>query len=662
MFSTKALDPRCTRAAAAIRRRAARLAALTLALAGTTMAASTAAAQAAPTNLVSVCSGVSLPRSAVTATIAPVVSGIVTPVQGTVNPILGTLGAVLPLTPPLSIDVAGLLADAAAGAPIGLQTVNVNGVLVGPTDRCDARADSVNLTTPAGLAIGGNSITGLGAAGQQASAGTIDAVALGNRAATAADAGAAIAIGTGASVGLGATGSIALGSGAIASAPNTVALGAGSVAARGNEVSIGAPGAERVLTNVAAGSAATDGANLGQVQAAAGQVAAQVAALDGRAVQYDGAARDRVTLGGAGGTTLANVAPGALTATSTEAVNGSQLFATNQAVAGNTAAIAGLRTDVTGLRTDVTTLQGNVAGNTAAITNLQTSVAGNTGAITNLQTSVSGLQTNVAGNTNAITNLQTSVAGNTTAITNLQTGFADNSAAITTLRTDVNTGAVGPVRYSNAASPTVPNGGTRTNDVTLVGAAAGPVALHNVAAGRIGVGSTDAVNGGQVAALAANAVNAVTYDTDAAGNRTNSVTLSGGGGNATPVRLANVAAGTSSTDAVNLGQVSSAMSGALAQANGYTDQRIAAIGFDLRRVRRDAYAGTAGALAAAGLPQAYEAGRGMIALGGGTYMDATAVALGFSKAFDDGHTVVKLSGSYDSRGRAGASGGVGYQF
>ena len=82
----------------------------------------------------------------------------------------------------------------------------------------------------------------------------------------------------------------------------------------------------------------------------------------------------------------------------------------------------------------------------------------------------------------------------------------------------------------------------------------------------------------------------------------------------------------------------------------------------LREVRRDSRAGTAGALAAAGLPQAYEAGKGMVAIAGGTYGGQSAVAVGFSKAFDNGNTVVKFSGSYDSQGRAGAAGGIGYQF
>nr|WP_269320401.1 MULTISPECIES: YadA-like family protein [Dyella] len=60
--------------------------------------------------------------------------------------------------------------------------------------------------------------------------------------------------------------STALGSNATASANNSVALGGGSVADRDNTVSVGSVGAERQITNVAAGTERTDAANWGQVQ------------------------------------------------------------------------------------------------------------------------------------------------------------------------------------------------------------------------------------------------------------------------------------------------------------------------------------------------------------------------------------------------------------
>lgn len=60
---------------------------------------------------------------------------------------------------------------------------------------------------------------------------------------------------------------VAIGNGANASAAGSVALGAGSVATRANTVSVGAAGAERQITNVGDGTAATDAVNVRQLQA-----------------------------------------------------------------------------------------------------------------------------------------------------------------------------------------------------------------------------------------------------------------------------------------------------------------------------------------------------------------------------------------------------------
>jgi autotransporter adhesin len=242
---------------------------------------------------------------------------------------------------------------------------------------------------------------------------------------------------------------------------------------------------------------------------------------------------------------------------------------------------------------------------------------------------------------------------------------------VSQLSTQVSNGAVGVVRYANAATPTQSNGGTQTNDATLVGAnTAAPVALHNVASGTVAEASTDAVNGGQLYATnqavsraqstADTAMtmgqNSVQYDS----TTPNAVTLGNTGTGA--VALHNVAAGQSASDAVNVGQMNSALSSAVSEANGYTDGRIAALAFDLRKVSRTANAGTAGAMALAGMPQPYEAGKGMVSMGMATYQGQTAIAFGAARAFNDGHTVMKVGATYNSSGAVGASVGAGYQF
>jgi len=127
-----------------------------------------------------------------------------------------------------------------------------------------------------------------------------------------------------------ADGASAFGAGSQATAENSVALGAGSVADRAGTVSVGAAGSERQITNVAAGTADTDAVNVAQLRAAGlvdedGNAAA--------AVVYDDQAKDRITLAGAHGTTLDNLAAGSIAAGSREAVNGGQLFLAQQSLA-----------------------------------------------------------------------------------------------------------------------------------------------------------------------------------------------------------------------------------------------------------------------------------------------------------------------------------------
>ncbi|WP_080423935.1 YadA family autotransporter adhesin [Burkholderia ubonensis] len=106
----------------------------------------------------------------------------------------------------------------------------------------------------------------------------------------------------------------------------------------------GTDGAQRI-TGVAAGREATDAVNVTQLN----QVAGAINAVASNAVSYDDPARVSVTLGGLHATStvlLRNVASGALSTTSTDAVNGAQLFATNQAVQANTSAITELASHV----------------------------------------------------------------------------------------------------------------------------------------------------------------------------------------------------------------------------------------------------------------------------------------------------------------------------
>ena len=138
---------------------------------------------------------------------------------------------------------------------------------------------------------------------------------------------------------------MAIGTASTATAEHSVALGVGSVADRANTVSVGAEGAERQITNVAAGTGDSDAVNMAQLTETndrVGVVEDQVTGLDGRvgdveevaamAVAYDDDSRGTVTFDGADGTLLTNLAEGDVSADSTDAVTGSQLFETNERV------------------------------------------------------------------------------------------------------------------------------------------------------------------------------------------------------------------------------------------------------------------------------------------------------------------------------------------
>ena len=76
--------------------------------------------------------------------------------------------------------------------------------------------------------------------------------------------------------------------------------------------------------------AKTTGENLAALDDAVKDNKDTIDGLDALAVKYDDASKAKITLGGTSGTTIDNVADGTLSATSKEAVNGSQLFTTNE--------------------------------------------------------------------------------------------------------------------------------------------------------------------------------------------------------------------------------------------------------------------------------------------------------------------------------------------
>ena len=149
-------------------------------------------------------------------------------------------------------------------------------------------------------------------------------------------------------------------------------------------------------------------------------------------------------------------------------------------------------------------------------------------------------------------------------------------------------------------------------------------------------------------------VNSVTAKTIKAGDTTindNGLTINNGpsvtkdGINAGGSRITNVAPGRDGTDAVNVNQLKKA-----------TNE----IHNSLNKMDKRRKAGTASALAAAGLMQAYREGQSSVTAGVGQYQNQSAVAVGYSRLSDNGKYGVKVSFTTNTQGEVGGTASAGY--
>ena len=122
-------------------------------------------------------------------------------------------------------------------------------------------------------------------------------------------------------------------------------------------------------------------------------------------------------------------------------------------------------------------------------------------------------------------------------------------------------------------------------------------------------------------------------------------------------KVTNVAKGritSGSTDAINGGQLYDVAS--------QVSQHLGNLNHRINKVGKNSDAGTASALAASQLPQAYIPGKSMVAVAGGTYQGQNGLALGVSRTSDNGKVIIRLSGTANSQGKKGVAAGIGYQW
>ncbi|EBI7270097.1 autotransporter [Salmonella enterica subsp. enterica serovar Dublin] len=255
---------------------------------------------------------------------------------------------------------------------------------------------------------------------------------------------------------------------------------------------------------------------------------------------------------------ITNLAAGTLAADSTDAVNGSQLYETNQKVDQNTSAIADINTSITNLSSD------NLSWNETTSSFSASHGSSTTNKITNVAAGELSEESTDAVNGSQLFETNEKVDQNTTDIAANTTNITQNSSAIENLNTsvsDINTSITGltdnALLWDEDIGAFSANHGGSTSKIT------------NVAAGALSEDSTDAVNGSQLyetnqkvdqntSAIADINTSITNLGTDALSWDDEEGAFSASHGTSGTNKITNVAAGeiaSDSTDAVNGSQL-----------------------------------------------------------------------------------------------------------
>ncbi|EGF2310005.1 TPA_asm: autotransporter adhesin SadA [Salmonella enterica subsp. enterica serovar Brandenburg] len=420
--------------------------------------------------------------------------------------------------------------------------------------------------------------------------------------------------------------SAAFGNGAQAIGTNSVALGAGSTALEDHSVAVGNSTTQRQITYVAKGDInanSTDAVTGAQIYSLSQSVAdrlgggasvnsdgtvnaplykvgtgtynnvgsalsalnssitnteASVAGLVDDALLWDGNTSAFSANHSGSDSKITNLAAGTLAADSTDAVNGSQLFATNENVSQNTTDIAANTDSINQNTTDIATNTTNINSLSNSVTTLTDDAllwdaasgafnanhSGSDSKITNLAAGTLAADSTDAVNGSQLFATNENVSQNTTDITANTDSINQNTTDIATNTTSIN-------NLSNSVT-------TLTDDALLWDAASGAFNANrngnaskiiNVAAGDLSEDSTDAVNGSQLyetnqkvdqntSAIADINTSITNLSSDNLSWNETTSSFSASHGSSTTNKITNVAAGElseESTDAVNGSQL-----------------------------------------------------------------------------------------------------------
>ena len=370
---------------------------------------------------------------------------------------------------------------------------------------------------------------------------------------------------------------------------------------------------------------------------------------------------------------ITNVAAGTVSATSTDAINGSQLYAvasttllqitslstgllqTNNSVTQLSTSVSQLSAGQPGSGGTVASLSTGLSMTSSSVASLSTGLSTTNSSVASLSTGLSStgsviatLTSNVISANSSIASLSTGLISAVSTVTQLSTGLNNTNSSVAALATSVANGEIGAVRYGTSPQ-NAQSASTAPNDLYLQpGSGTGPVVLHNVAAGKIAAGSTDAINGGQMLSLG------------------NSLATALGGGATFNTASGEISAPTyrvQGSNYTNVGGAISALDSGLMSLQNNMSQVTAHLQTQITRNRSIASGGVAAAFAMSQMRFSDRPGTQSIGLGTGYYDNQGAMAIGYGFTSEDGAWRGTASLSYTPGvNKVGVAGGLSYSW
>ena len=531
----------------------------------------------------------------------------------------------------------------------------------------------------------------------------------------------------------------AVGNGAKASATEASALGNGAEATGGSSIAIGPRSKSTGVSSIAIGrnskASGFDSTVMGQGSSAEGTqsvvigtyakathtysvaLGSQSVSKEGKSVTtatvgsntYSGFAGTRpmatVSVGGAGKERqIVNVAAGEISATSTDAINGSQLYAIASKIssAANPAVVEAGKNVTVDVKTNangqtvytvsskdfqpvIDANKANIAKNADAIANNAKAISTNTADIRSAEKLIDMNAKDIAQNTKDI-------AANTNYIKAVEQKLPVVAAGKNTT-VDISTDANGKITYTVNSTDYQPAIDKNTKGIAdntkaiesnkaKIADVEAEAKRHTVveAGHNMEVTSSKDENGAPVYKVATSkdiGVNSLTVY--------NGPKITKDGIDARNTKIKNVTAGEDDNDAVNVSQLNQVKARQDAQGRGIKqlrryvynnsvrlnnvenrvtglENKVDRLDHDVKKNRKRADAGISSVAAMANIPQVYLPGKSGVGVGVGYKHGQSAVAVGYSRSSDNGHHIIKLSAGVDTQKDVTVGAGYMYQW